>query len=252
MTDEVREVEALVRWVHPERGMVSPSEFIPLAEQAGLIMPLTRLVLEQALDQVNVWRKEGIELCVAVNLSVRSLLDGGLPSEVRELLAERKLRPSALRFEITESALMSDAVRAGRILRMLSAMGIRLALDDFGTGYSSLSYLKTLPVDEVKIDRSFVMNMARDPDDAHIVRSTVELTRGLGRAAVAEGVEDQGTLERLRAFGCDAAQGYHISRPQTAADLTHWLRARRLVDEIATGDDPAPVLPAIGPLRAVS
>jgi diguanylate cyclase (GGDEF)-like protein len=235
LTEEVREVEALVRWDHPERGLISPADFIPLAEQAGLIIPLTRIVLEEALDQVSVWRENGIELCVAINLSVRSLLDAGLPEEIRGLLAERNLPARSLMLEITESALMSDAVRAGRILEQLSAMGIRLALDDFGMGYSSLSYLKRLPVDEVKIDRSFVMNMSRDPDDALIVRSTVELTRGLGRIAVAEGVEDQATLDRLRSFGCDVAQGYHISRPKPAAELTEWILARRFVS--------GPVLP---------
>jgi EAL domain-containing protein (putative c-di-GMP-specific phosphodiesterase class I) len=226
VTGEVRDVEALVRWQHPVRGMIPPADFIPLAEQAHLILPLTTYVLTEALGQVRRWRDAGLDLCVAINLSARSLLDGRLPEEVTDVLRANDVPPSALMFEITESAIMADTQRAERILERLSTMGIRLAVDDFGTGYSSLSYLKRLPVDEVKIDRSFVRNMVSDPDDGLIVRSTVELTRGLGRTAVAEGVEDQLTLDLLRSLGCDVAQGFHISPPVPADRLTHWLKAR--------------------------
>jgi diguanylate cyclase (GGDEF)-like protein len=242
MTGDVREVEALVRWPHPVHGMIPPAQFIPLAEHAGLILPLTSFVLEEALAQVARWRAEGIELCVAINLSARSLLDGRLPEDVGEALQRHGLTPRDLMLEITESAIMADAVRAGRILQRLSDMGIRLAVDDFGTGYSSLSYLKRLPVDEVKIDRSFVMNMVNDPDDGLIVRSVIELTRGLGRTTVAEGVEDQLTLDRLRALGCDIAQGYHVSRPLPAAQLSEWMRGPGFVATISA--PPAPRLRA--------
>jgi diguanylate cyclase (GGDEF)-like protein len=247
MTGGVREVEALVRWPHPRHGMVPPAQFIPLAEQAGLILPLTTLVLEQALGQVAAWRREGIDLCVAINLSARSLLDGRLPEDVAALLSEHGLPPRSLMLEITESAIMADAVRAGRILQRLSDMGVRLAIDDFGTGYSSLSYLKRLPVDEVKIDRSFVMNMVNDPDDGLIVRSVIELTRGLGRTTVAEGVEDQLTLDRLRALGCDIAQGYHISRPLPAEELARWMRGPGFVATIS-----APPVPRGRPARRMA
>jgi len=223
-TGEIRDVEALVRWEHPERGMVPPDDFVPLAEHAGLILGLTTFVLTEALDQVKRWRAEGLDLTVAVNLSARSLLDGALPDDISDLLAERGLEPACLTLEITENAIMSDPLRAQRILERLREMGVRLAVDDFGTGHSSLAYLKRLPVDEVKIDRSFVMNMAADPDDALIVRSTVELARGLGREVVAEGVEDAESLERLRSFGCHIAQGYHISRPLPADELAHFVQ----------------------------
>jgi diguanylate cyclase (GGDEF)-like protein len=226
-TGLVEQVEALVRWRHPQRGLVPPNDFIPLAEHTGLIRPMTKLVIEKALAQCAEWRRAGLHLRVAVNLSTRSLLDAALPGEVLRMLDAHGLEPQYLTLEITESILMADPERSARILSSLSEMGVHLALDDFGTGYSSLSYLKRLPVDELKIDGSFVKNMARDPDDAMIVRSTVQMARGLGRVVVAEGVEDEITLNRLRGFGCQMAQGYGISRPLPAVALEQWVRARQ-------------------------
>ena len=226
-TGLVEQVEALVRWRHPQRGLVPPGDFIPVAEHTGLIRPMTKIVIEKALAQCAEWRRDGLHLRVAVNLSTRSLLDASLPGEVKRMLDEHGLDPGYLMLEITESVLMADPERSARILQSLSDMGIGLALDDFGTGYSSLAYLKRLPVDELKIDRSFVMNMARDPDDAMIVRSTVQMARGLNRIVVAEGVEDEVTLNRLRGFGCQLAQGFGISRPLPAQALEQWLRARQ-------------------------
>ena len=226
-TGLVEQVEALVRWRHPQRGLVPPNDFIPVAEHTGLIRPMTKIVLEKALTQCAEWRRDGLHLRVAVNLSTRSLLDASLPGEIKRMLDAHGLEPGYLMLEITESVLMADPERSARILQALNDMGIALALDDFGTGYSSLAYLKRLPVDELKIDRSFVMNMARDPDDAMIVRSTVQMARGLNRIVVAEGVEDEVTLNRLRGFGCQLAQGYGISRPLPAEALEQWLRARQ-------------------------
>jgi EAL domain-containing protein (putative c-di-GMP-specific phosphodiesterase class I) len=226
-TGRVEQVEALVRWRHPTRGLVPPNDFIPVAEHTGLIRPMTKLVIEMALAQCAEWRRAGLHLRVAVNLSTRSLLDAALPGEVMRMLDAHGLEPQYLMLEITESILMADPERSARILRGLSDMGVGLALDDFGTGYSSLSYLKRLPVDELKIDGSFVKNMARDPDDAMIVRSTVQMARGLGRIVVAEGVEDEVTLNRLRGFGCQLAQGFGISRPLPAEGLEQWIRARQ-------------------------
>jgi EAL domain-containing protein (putative c-di-GMP-specific phosphodiesterase class I) len=226
-TGEVDGVEALVRWIHPERGMVPPDEFIPLAEQTGVIKPLTAWVLDAALAQCRAWRDSGLELTVAVNLSVRNLLDAHLPESIAGLLSRYALPPSALELEITESTIVADQVRALDVLTRLNAMGIGLSVDDFGTGYSSLAYLKDLPVSELKIDRKFVNNMTEDGDDAFIVRSTIDLGRNLGLQVVAEGVETQAVWDQLAALGCDVAQGYFLTRPLPPADLTEWLVARR-------------------------
>ncbi|MEA2271938.1 MAG: hypothetical protein QOI98_646, partial [Solirubrobacteraceae bacterium] len=219
-------VEALVRWQHPTRGLVSPAEFIPLAEHAGLIRPLTARVLDDALRQCRLWLDDGIAVRVAVNLSARSLLDDGLPNEVARLLAGHELGAEHLGLEITESVIMADPARAIEVLRRLGEMGIRLGIDDFGTGYSSLGYLRRLDVDEIKIDRSFVLGMATEADDRQIVHSIVDLGHNLGLAVVAEGVEDESTLLQLRRLGCDSAQGYHLSRPLAPSNLTPWLRVR--------------------------
>ena len=188
---EVSSVEALLRWNHPTRGLVLPDDFIPLAQQTGLIKPLTMYVVSEALKQSCAWQREGIRLSVAVNLSMRNLLDLEFPGQVGHLLEEWNVDPSLLEFEITESTMLADPIRTKLILEKLSAMGIRLAIDDFGTGYSSLAYLKRLPVDEIKIDRSFVMHMSDDEDNATIVRSTIDLGRNLGLQVVAEGVETE-------------------------------------------------------------
>jgi diguanylate cyclase (GGDEF)-like protein/PAS domain S-box-containing protein len=216
-------VEALVRWQRPDHGPISPGEFIPLAERTGLMAPLTHYVLDAALHQCQRWRRAGIELSVAVNISARRLLDLGFPDEVADLLAVWQVPPPSLVLELTESAIMADPDRALEILGRLNQMGVQLSIDDFGTGYSSMAYLKRLPVDELKVDQSFVSHLTTDNRDALIVRSTVDLGRNLGLRVVAEGVEDEATQRELAVLGCNAIQGYHISRPMAADDLTIWL-----------------------------
>jgi diguanylate cyclase (GGDEF)-like protein/PAS domain S-box-containing protein len=226
LSGTVQSVEALLRWNHPERGLVGPDQFIPLAQQTGLIKPLTLYVLDEALAQCQLWQRSGLTLSVAVNLSVRNLLDADFPQQVRRLLQRREVDPGLLRLEITESTMLSDPLRTKRVLEKLAAMGIALSIDDFGTGYSSLSYLSQLPVNEIKIDRSFVMNMGESDNDAVIVRSTIDLGRNLGLQVVAEGVETEQAWEELSELGCTLAQGYYLSRPVPADELTDWLRNR--------------------------
>jgi diguanylate cyclase (GGDEF)-like protein len=216
--------EALVRWEHPEHGLLAPAAFVPAVEQTGLIGPLTRHVLERSIWQCAEWRAEGRNLSVAVNLSVRNLLDRDLPREIEAMLSSYGLPPESLELEITESMIMSDPDRATAIVARLSALGVRLSVDDFGTGYSSLANLKRLPIDELKIDRSFVSPMLQDESDLIIVRSTINLAHDLGLKVIAEGVEDGPTLERLAVFGCDLAQGYHLSRPLAAPAFADWLK----------------------------
>jgi diguanylate cyclase (GGDEF)-like protein len=211
--------EALVRWHHPVHGQVPPDEFIPIAESTALIQPLGQFVLESALDQARRWRRDGLSLGLAVNLSVRNLADPALVDRVAELIARAGVAPDSLTLEITESGVMTDPEAAIAMLWGLRRIGVRLSVDDFGTGYSSLAYLKRLPVDEVKLDKSFVLNMTGDPDDAAIVRSTIELAHNLGLQLVAEGVEDQETLELLASLGCDLAQGFHLAHPMLPDDL---------------------------------
>jgi EAL domain-containing protein (putative c-di-GMP-specific phosphodiesterase class I) len=220
---EVRGVEALVRWNHPELGPIPPIEFVPLAESTALIHPLTTFVLETALRQQREWHDRGYDLSMAVNLSARSLLDVGLPLQISALLTAHGVEPARLVLEITESTLMTDPARALRVLDALDALGVRISIDDFGTGYSSLARLKDLPVHELKIDRAFVTSMQTIHSDAVIVRSTIDLARNLGLAVVAEGVEDRSVLNELGDLGCDAAQGYYLSRPVPPAELLVWL-----------------------------
>ena len=217
-------VEALLRWNHPVHGMVPPDEFIPMAEHSGLIGPVTSWVLRRALTQQAAWAARGIELTVAVNISARSLLQPELVDEVGRLLHETGVAPRNLTLEITESTVMVDLVRSVVVLDQLSAMGVRLSVDDFGTGYSSLSRLTKLPVDEVKIDKSLVFNMLRDPGDLAVVGATIDLARHLELDVVAEGIEDGLTWERLRQLGCGRAQGYYLSRPVPARELEEWLQ----------------------------
>jgi diguanylate cyclase (GGDEF)-like protein len=224
-TGIVEGVEALVRWQHPERGLIFPDEFIPFAEHTTLIRPLAHFVLDHALRQCRAWRRSGLDVSVAVNLSVRNLLDLSLPDEVARLLSKWELPPGALDLEITESTIMAEPMRAMEVLTRLSEMGVGLSLDDFGTGYSSLAYLRRLPVDEIKIDKSFVLNMASDEDDASIVRSTIDLGHNLGLRVVAEGVENGQIWNQLARLGCDVAQGYYLSRPVPAERLSEWLEA---------------------------
>jgi diguanylate cyclase len=216
-------VEALVRWEHPLRGLMAPDQFVPIAEQAGLIEPLTRWVLRSALIQASAWGRIGLDVPVAVNLSMRSLYDDQLPEKIHELLRAARTHARLLVIEITESTLMIDPPRTRAILERLRAMGIKIAIDDFGTGHSSLAYLKRLPADQVKIDRSFVKDIVTDQIDRLIVRATVDLAHGLGLRVVAEGVQDEPTRAELAKLGCDEAQGYYLGRPMRGHDFTQWL-----------------------------
>jgi diguanylate cyclase (GGDEF)-like protein len=227
-TGSVMGFEALVRWQHPEYGLLFPDEFIPLAENTGLMRPLTSYVLDRALAQIRLWRDAGNpDISVAVNISTRNLLDGAFPGEVRDRLAKHGLPASALELEITETTLMVDPVRAKAVIEGLADLGVGLAIDDFGTGYTSLSWLGELPVTTLKIDKSFVMDMASHDDAAAIVRSSVHLGADLGLRVVAEGVEDQQCWTGLADLGCDYIQGYFLSRPQPADVLDRWLSERR-------------------------
>jgi diguanylate cyclase (GGDEF)-like protein len=244
-TGTVVGVEALARWEHPRLGLVGPTEFVPIAEQTGLIAPLTSYVLDTALRQVREWKDEGRELSVAVNLSARSFLDTQLAVEIPRLLDKHGVDAKLLELEITESMLMLDPGRAQAVLERLSRIGLTLSVDDFGTGYSSLANLKRLPVDVIKIDKSFVMDMAIDASDAAIVRSTIDLAHNLGLRVVAEGVESHQAWTRLNELGCDLAQGFYVSRPLPAADLGMLLGER-----VAASPPQLPEMPRA--LRVVS
>lgn len=218
-------VEALVRWQHPTLGLIMPDEFVSLAEQHGLITTLTDWVLRTAVEQCRDWRRRGISLRVAVNLSAHSLHNLELPDKIAAVLREADLPAELLDIELTETAMMADLAHAMDIFERLAAMGVRLSIDDFGTGMSSLSYLKRLPVNELKIDQSFVVDMAEDENNAVLVRSIIDLAHNIGREVVAEGVQDRDALQLLEMLGCDTAQGYFISRPRTAAELEEWLHS---------------------------
>jgi diguanylate cyclase (GGDEF)-like protein len=222
-------VEALVRWPHPDRGLIPPDQFIVLAEQTGLIAPLTQWVLEAALQQWQRWQRTGHIVPVAVNLSMGNLRDPRLVESVTTLLQQYEVPASQLRLELTESALMTDAAHSLAVLTRLAALGVGLSVDDFGTGYSSLAYLKRLPVDELKIDRAFVQHLAREEADAAIVGSTIGLGHSLGLRVVAEGVEDERSCELLRQWGCDVAQGYYLSRPIPAEALEQWMQTQQAI-----------------------
>jgi diguanylate cyclase (GGDEF)-like protein len=218
-------VEALMRWQHPARGLLRPEEFIPLAEQAGLMRPLTLEVLELSLAQCRSWADDGVDLTVAVNLSVSDLLDRTFPDLVAALLDRHGLPPRALELEITEATLMLDRVRSASVLRQLRDLGVRIVVDDYGAGYSSLSYLGSLPVDVLKLDKSFTIQLDRDRVAAAIVRHTVGLAHSLGLDIVVAGVENATALAMLEELGCDGVQGYYIGRPQPAEHLTGALAA---------------------------
>jgi diguanylate cyclase (GGDEF)-like protein len=208
--------EALVRWQHPTRGLIGADEFVPVAEHTNLLRPMTLYVLNAALEQCARWRASRHDLTVAVNLSVRNLLDVDLPDDVARLLEHASLPASALELEVTESALIADPVRTNAVLHRLHATGVGISIDDYGTGYSSLAYIRRMPVNELKIDKSFVIGMATDENDAVIVRSTIELARNLGLRIVAEGVETKEAWHHLASLGCEIAQGYYFSRPVPA------------------------------------
>lgn len=226
-TRKMRGVEALVRWQHPQRGLVSPMEFIPLAERAGLTKPLTVWVLREALRQLRGWRDNGLELSVAVNLSMRTLHDPELPRLAHDLIERAGVPPALVGFEITETDIMADAEGAMRGLKALRALGVKIAIDDFGTGYSSLAYLHRLAVHAVKIDRSFVSRITTDENSASIVRATADMGHALGLEVVAEGVEDELAWARVRSASCDFAQGYHIGRPMRGEDMANWIKVWR-------------------------
>jgi diguanylate cyclase (GGDEF)-like protein len=222
-TGEVVGAEALVRWVHPERGNVFPDEFIPFAEQTGFIRILTRWVMDRSAALCRELAQQGIHLKISVNLSTRDLMDQDLPARFGEILARHQLSPASFCLEITESAIMDDPVRAEQTLERLHAMGVDLSIDDFGTGYSSLAYLKRLPVNELKIDKSFVLNMENDVGDTKIVRSTIDLGHNMGLRVVAEGIESEAVWRLLAALGCDQGQGYFMSRAIPAEQLVAWI-----------------------------
>ena len=226
---ETRRLEALVRWQHPERGLLLPESFIPLARQSALVRPITRHVLDVALRQCRAWHDAGLPVGVAVNLAGRDLADSRLEEEVSDALRRWKLEPAFLELEIPESAVISERERIHQMLARLSDRGVRIAVDDFGSGYASLSHLKQLPVDVLKIDKSFVENVGNGGDDDAIVRSTIDLAHSLGITVVAEGVESEEVLDRLRALGCDLAQGFVLARPASAEDITSWLTGKSSV-----------------------
>jgi diguanylate cyclase (GGDEF)-like protein/PAS domain S-box-containing protein len=215
--------EVLIRWNHPTRGHLAPGAFIPVAERTGVIRAVTDWLFDHALEQCRDWQAEGAPVHLALNVSAKSLLDHTLPSKVQQALDRWNVDARFLKIEITESSIMADPAHALAILSMLQSMGVRLSVDDFGTGYSSLTHLRELPIDEIKIDKSFVMQMTENDADASIVRTVIDLAHNLGKQVCAEGVENEATWERLKAMGCDLAQGYWIARPMPAAALRVWL-----------------------------
>ncbi|MDX6356641.1 MAG: diguanylate cyclase, partial [Streptomyces sp.] len=223
---QVAGLEALVRWVHPERGRVNPEEFIGMAETSGLMPQLTEYVLDTALAQIAKWRAMGLDAPVAVNVSPRDVRSPGFAGAVAARLAHHKVPPGSLQLEITETVLLEDPQQAADTLNGLTGHGVKMSLDDFGTGYSSLVHLRRLPVSELKIDRSFVARLVVDPEDAEIVRCTIDLAHSLGLLVVAEGVEDDETWERLRELNCDAVQGWLVAAAMPPDEATNWLRAR--------------------------
>jgi len=222
-TGEVAGCEALARWMHPDRGMISPGEFIPIAEQTGLIVPLTRVVLESAARQAAAWRAEGWEATVAVNVPADMLTDLELPDRIRALLKRHGLPGEALSIEVTESEVARDLLNAMDVLARLRLMGLGLSVDDFGTGHSSLVKLRDLPFDEVKIDRTFTARIEEDPHTRALTRATIRLGQSLGMRVVAEGVETQAVSDWLKRNGCDVGQGYLYGRP-VAPEAFAWRR----------------------------
>jgi EAL domain-containing protein (putative c-di-GMP-specific phosphodiesterase class I) len=215
-----------VRWQHPELGLVSPSEFIPIAENSGLIMPIGEWVLRTACSQVRKWQEEGLAaVSVAVNVSAVQFRQEGFPQTIRRVLNETGLAPQYLELELTESLLLSNADVMFSVLQQLMAMGLSLAIDDFGTGYSSLSYLKRFPVSKLKIDRSFIQDVAVDVDDAAITSAIISMAKSLNLKVIAEGVENEAQMSFLRDHRCDEIQGYYFSKPLAADEAADKLRA---------------------------
>ncbi len=232
-TQRVSGAEVLLRWQHPTRGLLGPGNFIPFAEQTGFIRRMTRWTLDRAIAQGAEWHRAGQPLCLAVNISADDLTDPRLDSRVAGLLTRHQLPPALLTLELTESAFIEDPARALRMLDALAALGVSLSIDDFGTGYSSLSLLARMPVNEIKIDRSFVQGLETDEEFAAIVRSTIDMAHSLGLKVVAEGIETQDSARRLQHFGCDIAQGYLYALPMPASDLVKWLEGKERVPIVA-------------------
>jgi diguanylate cyclase (GGDEF)-like protein len=226
-SETVTAVEALIRWIHPHRGFMAPDQFIPLAEQTGNIRRLTAWALAAAIKQSRAWSDGGINVKIAVNLSAHDLSNKHLPAEVANLLTAYDVSPGRIILEITESAIMQNPMQAHEILRTLSGMGLTLSIDDYGIGHSSLAYLKSLPVQEIKIDKSFVLKLADSRGDQILVKSTIELGHNLGLRVTAEGIEDRASLDILQNLGCDTGQGYYINRPMTAADFETFFTTSR-------------------------
>jgi len=216
--------EALVRWMHKERGFIPPDDFIPMAEETGVIAQLSQWVLKRAAQQCSRFASDGYTLSVSINLSANDLLNKGMADEVGAVIEEFGLAPELITLEVTESAMMRDPEQALRVITQISQMGVQFSIDDFGTGYSSLAYLKKLPVAEIKIDKSFVLDMEEDSDDATIVHSTIDLAHNLGLKVVAEGVENGTIMKLLKRLGCDIGQGYHMARPMAASQVYEWLQ----------------------------
>jgi EAL domain-containing protein (putative c-di-GMP-specific phosphodiesterase class I) len=252
--------EALVRWKHPELGLIPPDRFIPLAERMGLTPRLTQWVFQQALDQCRDWNNKNFSLSMAINLSMHDLQTLDFPDRIGDILASSGVLASQLIFEITEGAIMANPDRAMESVKRMKRMGLHLSIDDFGTGYSSLAYLRKLPIDEIKIDKSFVMNMTTHPQDTVIVHALIELGHELNVEMVAEGVEDRETMDILSKLGCDTAQGYYISRPLPAAELPPLLNRPVWITKMSGhsarparsthGRAPAPIVTAHSQVRA--
>ncbi|MEX0803750.1 MAG: GGDEF domain-containing phosphodiesterase [Candidatus Binatia bacterium] len=242
-------LEVLTRWQHPDLGLISPDEFIPVAERTGLIIPLTLWVLQQSLLQCRTWSERGIDVSVAVNLSMWNLDAQELPDQIKGLLQNIGVTPDKLELEITESAIMGDPQRAIRTLSIIRDLGVKFAIDDFGTGYSSLAYLKKLPVTSMKIDKSFILNMERDKDNSIIVRSIIELGHNLGLKVVAEGVETQEAQDMLRQLDCDEAQGFYYSRPIPVDAMTEFLKTPPVKLTARLTEENVISTPAHGPMQ---
>jgi EAL domain-containing protein (putative c-di-GMP-specific phosphodiesterase class I) len=236
-TGRVAGAEVLLRWQHPTRGLLSPADFIPFAEQTGFIRRLTRWTLDHAIAQGARWQQAGRALGLAVNISADDIADVRLDSRVASLLTRHQLPPALLTLEVTESGFIEDPTRALRMLDAIAALGVSLSIDDFGTGYSSLSHLARMPVHEVKIDRSFVQGLESDPEFASVVRSAIDMGHGLGLKVVAEGIETEEAAARLRDFGCDVAQGYLYAKPMPLPAFETWLEGRERVPVIAVPVD---------------
>jgi EAL domain-containing protein (putative c-di-GMP-specific phosphodiesterase class I) len=216
--------EALIRWNHPTHGFISPEEFIPMAERTRTIKTLTLWVLKRAFLQCAEWHKQGLEIKVSINLSAKDLLDPNLPDIIAGVTASTKIKPEWIILEITESSIMTDPERALGVIERINKMGFELAVDDFGTGYSSLAYLKKMPLSELKIDKSFVLDINKNENDAIIVKATINLAHNLGLLVTAEGVENEHILNKIKEYGCDIVQGYYFAKPLSVADFNDWMK----------------------------